>query len=364
MPIEEARRRRICGAVVEGHLPAGVDEDAFIARVGAASTISSPPPTMTDTVAVFSHGGVINVASARHPAALARLLCVQVDYAGVTRLLSSRTGEATVAAINGTEHVWDLLPANTSAMCSYTMPASTLHLAGRALDLDALDRHLRAVGIPRAGELRARADLWRPVQPDVPGVRRRVEVGAAPAAAARADAVGARHGPRVQGGGRAGGHPGTRRARGDDAQRRLGARRAVPDGRVRAGPGRPATPTSSRRSATRPPSTACVDALIKVLADLHAVDPEAVGLGDFGKPTATSSGRSGAGVRSGTWCKTEDDPRDADVQRLHAKLGDAIPPQSRSAIVHGDYRIDNTMLDADGRHQGAGGAGLGDVDAG
>ena len=29
----------------------------------------------------------------------------------------------------------------------------------------------------------------------------------------------------------------------------------------------------------------CVDALIKVLADLHAVDPEAVGLGDFGKPT-------------------------------------------------------------------------------
>ena len=30
---------------------------------------------------------------------------------------------------------------------------------------------------------------------------------------------------------------------------------------------------------------ACVDALIKVLADLHAVDPDAVGLGDFGKPT-------------------------------------------------------------------------------
>ena len=27
-------------------------------------------------------------------------------------------------------------------------------------------------------------------------------------------------------------------------------------------------------------------------------------------------------------------------------LGDALPPQSRSSIVHGDYRIDNTMLDA------------------
>jgi aminoglycoside phosphotransferase (APT) family kinase protein len=44
--------------------------------------------------------------------------------------------------------------------------------------------------------------------------------------------------------------------------------------------------------------------------------------------------------------RTEDDPRDADVTLLHAKLGERIPPQSRSAIVHGDYRIDNTMLDA------------------
>ena len=41
-----------------------------------------------------------------------RLLCVQVDYAGVTRLLSSREGKLGVASINGTEHVWDLLPRN------------------------------------------------------------------------------------------------------------------------------------------------------------------------------------------------------------------------------------------------------------
>jgi aminoglycoside phosphotransferase (APT) family kinase protein len=90
----------------------------------------------------------------------------------------------------------------------------------------------------------------------------------------------------------------------------------------------------------------CVDALIKVLADLHAVDPEAVGLGDFGKPTGYLERQ----VKrwGGQWelVKTDDDPRDADVKLLHAKLGDAIPPQSRSAIVHGDYRIDNTMLDA------------------
>ena len=42
-----------------------------------------------------------------------RMLCVQVDYAGVTRLLwSSRQEAFFVAGINATEHVWDLLPRN------------------------------------------------------------------------------------------------------------------------------------------------------------------------------------------------------------------------------------------------------------
>jgi probable phosphoglycerate mutase len=41
-----------------------------------------------------------------------KILCVNVDYAGVTRLLSSREGNLYVASVNGTEHVWDLLPRN------------------------------------------------------------------------------------------------------------------------------------------------------------------------------------------------------------------------------------------------------------
>jgi aminoglycoside phosphotransferase (APT) family kinase protein len=90
----------------------------------------------------------------------------------------------------------------------------------------------------------------------------------------------------------------------------------------------------------------CVDALIRVLADLHAVDPEAVGLGDFGKPTGYLERQ----VRrwGGQWelVRRDNDPCDADVKRLHSALAEAIPPQSRSSIVHGDYRIDNTILDA------------------
>ncbi|POX77320.1 phosphotransferase, partial [Mycobacterium kansasii] len=42
-----------------------------------------------------------------------------------------------------------------------------------------------------------------------------------------------------------------------------------------------------------------------------------------------------------------DDRRDNDVARLHSALRQAIPKQSRTSIVHGDYRIDNTILDAD-----------------
>lgn len=42
----------------------------------------------------------------------ARLLSFPIDYASVTRLLYSRAGRASVVAVNGTEHVWDLLPRN------------------------------------------------------------------------------------------------------------------------------------------------------------------------------------------------------------------------------------------------------------
>jgi aminoglycoside phosphotransferase (APT) family kinase protein len=91
----------------------------------------------------------------------------------------------------------------------------------------------------------------------------------------------------------------------------------------------------------------CVDALIKVLADLHAVDPSAVGLGDFGKPSGYLERQVRRWGSQWELVHLPDDDRDADVAQLHAALQDAIPQQSRTSIVHGDYRIDNTILDAD-----------------
>ncbi len=90
----------------------------------------------------------------------------------------------------------------------------------------------------------------------------------------------------------------------------------------------------------------CVDALIRVLADLHAVDPNAVGLADFGKPSGYLERQVRRWGSQWQLVRLPDDDRDADVARLHSALQQSIPQQSRTSIVHGDYRIDNTILDA------------------
>ena len=94
-----------------GHLPSTVDEESFLARVNEGIRDIADAGDHEDTVAVFSHGGVIN-GLLHGILRTEKVLCVNVDYAGITRLLSSRNGDLYVAAVNGTEHVWDLLPRN------------------------------------------------------------------------------------------------------------------------------------------------------------------------------------------------------------------------------------------------------------
>lgn len=97
--------------LASGHLPTSVDEPAFLARITEAIRDLAASGRHEDTVAVFSHGGVIN-GLLHSILGTEKVLCVSVDYAGVTRLLSSRDGSLYVASVNGTEHVWDLLPRN------------------------------------------------------------------------------------------------------------------------------------------------------------------------------------------------------------------------------------------------------------
>lgn len=91
-------------------------------------------------------------------------------------------------------------------------------------------------------------------------------------------------------------------------------------------------------------------ALVDVLVALHAVDPAAVGLSDFGRP----EGFMARQVRR--WGKQWDaaraaggaaDPATAaELTRLSDALAASVPAPQRTAIVHGDYRIDNCLFDA------------------
>jgi broad specificity phosphatase PhoE len=113
IPIEQIRAENPeeWARMANGHLPSGVDEAAFRARITAAIDDLVAAADHDDTVAVFSHGGVINVLL-HQILGTARLLSFPVDYTSITRLLYARSGQATVVAVNGTEHVWDLLPRN------------------------------------------------------------------------------------------------------------------------------------------------------------------------------------------------------------------------------------------------------------
>jgi aminoglycoside phosphotransferase (APT) family kinase protein len=91
---------------------------------------------------------------------------------------------------------------------------------------------------------------------------------------------------------------------------------------------------------------AMTHALVDVLADLHAVDPDAVGLTGFGRP----EGYLARQLRrwQGEWQALRDADRPA-VDALAAELGTRLPtgPAAPSGpVVHGDYRLDNVMLDA------------------
>lgn len=95
-----------------GQLPGGVDTGAFVGRVRAAIDDIVASADRADTIAVFTHGGVIN-AVVHTVLSTERLLCVQVDYAAITRVLWSTSRQTFyVAGVNSVEHVWDLLPRN------------------------------------------------------------------------------------------------------------------------------------------------------------------------------------------------------------------------------------------------------------
>lgn len=86
--------------------------------------------------------------------------------------------------------------------------------------------------------------------------------------------------------------------------------------------------------------------LVDTLVELHAVDPSAVGLADFGRP----EGFLNRQLRR--WGKQLDASRNRDlpgIDALHATLGRSLPGSPAPTVIHGDYRLDNVLIGDDDR---------------
>jgi len=81
--------------------------------------------------------------------------------------------------------------------------------------------------------------------------------------------------------------------------------------------------------------------LARVMARLHSVDPAAVGLSEFGRPGNYYERQIGRWTKQYLASKTEQiDAMDKLMEWLPAN----IPEQSRSVIVHGDFRLGNMLI--------------------
>jgi len=91
-------------------------------------------------------------------------------------------------------------------------------------------------------------------------------------------------------------------------------------------------------------AAACSRVLIDVLARIHTVDYEAVGLGDFGHPDGYLERQLRRWGEQWERSKAADLPA---IDELARRLRAALPESGPPTIVHGDYRLDNTMLAPD-----------------
>ncbi|MGH8217779.1 MAG: phosphotransferase family protein [Steroidobacteraceae bacterium] len=85
--------------------------------------------------------------------------------------------------------------------------------------------------------------------------------------------------------------------------------------------------------------------MIDTLAALHLIDPQAAGLATFGHPGNFFARQVARWIKQ--YRASETDRIEA-VERLIEWLPATLPPQSGTAIVHGDYRIDNLIMSPSG----------------
>jgi len=105
------------------------------------------------------------------------------------------------------------------------------------------------------------------------------------------------------------------------------------EGRVLPDPSIPEASSAERQ--------AIYESLCDTLAKLHNVDYEAIGLGDFGKPANYVQRQIDRWTKQFHAAKTDEMPAmDALIDWLPAN----VPDEDETAIAHGDFRLENTIL--------------------
>jgi aminoglycoside phosphotransferase (APT) family kinase protein len=84
-------------------------------------------------------------------------------------------------------------------------------------------------------------------------------------------------------------------------------------------------------------------AYVRILADIHAVDVDRVGLGGLAKREGYLERQVARWTDQWARSKEVDSP---EIDALSARLQRGMPRQEATTLVHGDYRLGNLMLDA------------------
>jgi aminoglycoside phosphotransferase (APT) family kinase protein len=109
---------------------------------------------------------------------------------------------------------------------------------------------------------------------------------------------------------------------------------AFVDGRVFWEPQMPASDANER--------TAIYGAMNAAIAQLHSYDPAKIGLGDFGRGENYVGRQVDRGSKQYRASETE---KIDEMDRLIEWLPPNLPPQGPVRLVHGDYRLDNMIVD-------------------
>ncbi|MBI1318909.1 MAG: phosphotransferase [Candidatus Hydrogenedens sp.] len=88
----------------------------------------------------------------------------------------------------------------------------------------------------------------------------------------------------------------------------------------------------------------CCRSLVRNLADLHALDYEAAGLGDLRKDGSYVERQANGWIKRYFGSQTDDIPS---IQETANWLADNLPADTGAVLVHNDYKFDNVVLDAD-----------------